>query len=68
MLKLDSISKSFGNKQVLHDISFEIGKGEMSFVTGHSGAGKSTLLKLILAIEKPSGGDEQASFIEGVFE
>ena len=58
MIKINKLSKRYGDGQdALTNINFEIGKGEMSFVTGHSGAGKSTLLKLILAIEKPSGGD-----------
>lgn len=40
----------------LNNVSFEIGDGEMVFITGHSGAGKSTLFKLIAAIERPSSG------------
>lgn len=40
----------------LNNVSFEIGDGEMVFITGHSGAGKSTLFKLIVAIERPTAG------------
>jgi cell division transport system ATP-binding protein len=58
MIKIKKLSKRYVNSQdALSNINFEIGKGEMAFVTGHSGAGKSTLLKLILALEKPSGGE-----------
>jgi len=57
MIKFDGVSKRYlGGEEALSNISFEIAKGEMAFITGHSGAGKSTLLKLILAIEKPSAG------------
>jgi putrescine transport system ATP-binding protein len=56
MLKLDSISKSFGDKHVLHDISIEIGKGERFTLLGQSGCGKSTLLRIIAGFEPPDKG------------
>ena len=57
MITFDRVSKRYVDGQdALSNISFEINRGELAFVTGHSGAGKSTLLKLILAMEKPSGG------------
>lgn len=57
MIKFDSVSKRYADGQeALSNISFEVSRGELAFVTGHSGAGKSTLLKLILAMETPSAG------------
>ncbi len=57
MITFDKVSMRYGDGgAALTNISFEIKKGELAFVTGHSGAGKSTLLKLILALEKSSGG------------
>ena len=57
MISFDRVSKRYeGGHQALSNISFELGRGELAFLTGHSGAGKSTLLKLILAIEPISGG------------
>jgi cell division transport system ATP-binding protein len=57
MLTFDQVSKSYpGGFIALDRISFELGKGEMAFLTGHSGAGKSTLLKLISLIERPTSG------------
>ncbi len=57
MIKFDSVSKRYADGQeALSNISFEVSRGELAFVTGHSGAGKSTLLKLILAMEAPSSG------------
>lgn len=57
MISFDNVCKRYvDGEEALSNISFEIGKGEMVFVTGHSGAGKSTLLKLILAIENCSSG------------
>jgi len=45
-----------GGFDALKNISFELGRGEMAFITGHSGAGKSTLLKLICLLERASRG------------
>jgi cell division transport system ATP-binding protein len=57
VLRFESVSKRYsGGHDALIDISFEVGEGEMLFVTGHSGAGKSTLLKLIHLSERPSRG------------
>lgn len=56
-LRFDNVSKQYaGGHVALADVSFEVGAGEMLFVTGHSGAGKSTLLKLIHLSERPSRG------------
>ncbi len=57
MIIFDAVSKRYGDGQTaLIDVSFQLGRGEIAFVTGHSGAGKSTLLKLILALEPCSAG------------
>lgn len=57
MLRFEQVSKSYpGGFVALDRVSFELGKGELAFLTGHSGAGKSTMLKLISLIERPSAG------------
>lgn len=57
MITFDRVSKRYDTGlQALRGVSFELGRGQMAFLTGHSGAGKSTLLKLIPLIERPSGG------------
>ena len=56
MIRLVKVSKSYPRHHALRNISFELQKGEMAFLTGHSGAGKSTLLKLLLMTEQPSAG------------
>ena len=57
MILFDHVWKRYPNgREAVSDLSLEIGKGEMAFLTGHSGAGKSTLLKLIALIERPSRG------------
>ncbi|MNN05346.1 Cell division ATP-binding protein FtsE [compost metagenome] len=57
MIRFEQVGKRYPNGHVgLHEISFDIHRGEILFVTGHSGAGKSTLLRLILAMERPTSG------------
>ncbi|WP_370980658.1 cell division ATP-binding protein FtsE [Agaribacterium sp. ZY112] len=57
MISFSHVCKRYsGGKDALNDVSFDIGEGEMVFLTGHSGAGKSTLLKLIMQIEKATTG------------
>ena len=57
MIRFDQVSKRYDSGQdALSELSFEIGAGEMVFVTGHSGAGKSTLLKLIGLVERSTRG------------
>ncbi len=57
MIRFDHVFKRYDNgREALANLTLEIGKGEMTFLTGHSGAGKSTFLKLIALIERPSRG------------
>ncbi|MGY6518589.1 MAG: cell division ATP-binding protein FtsE [Lysobacteraceae bacterium] len=57
LLRFDAVSKRYaGGHEALREVSFQVGEGEMLFVTGHSGAGKSTLLRLIHLSERPSRG------------
>ncbi|WP_313916435.1 cell division ATP-binding protein FtsE [Tahibacter sp.] len=57
MIRFDQVTKRYpSGQEAVHELSFELGAGEMAFVTGHSGAGKSTLLKLIALIERPTRG------------
>lgn len=53
---LDRVTKSFGQAEVLHDISLEIAEGERVAVIGPSGAGKTTLFRTLCAVLKPSSG------------
>ena len=57
MIRFDNVSKRYeSGHDALSELSFDIGAGEMAFVTGHSGAGKSTLLKLVSLMERPTRG------------
>ncbi len=56
MIKLNSISKRFGNKQILNHINLDIKRGEIFGLIGLSGAGKSTLLRIINGLEVATSG------------
>jgi phospholipid/cholesterol/gamma-HCH transport system ATP-binding protein len=56
MIKIDGISKSFGDKIVLSDISGIFEKGKPNLIIGASGTGKSVLLKTIVGLLRPDRG------------
>ena len=65
MIRFNNVSKTYpGGFLALKNVSFELGSGEMAFLTGHSGAGKSTLLRLISLMEKPTSGSIQVNNTE----
>lgn len=51
------VTKSFGTKRVLNDVSFRIEQGQALCVLGRSGTGKSVTLKLIMALMRPDSGE-----------
>lgn len=56
IIKVEHLSKSFGNHEVLKDIDFEVDKGEVICIIGSSGSGKSTLLRCMNLLETPTSG------------
>ena len=56
MLEVKNLKKSFGNKKVLKEISFNVSKGDVIGIIGPSGCGKSTLLRCLNLLEIPTSG------------
>ncbi len=62
VLRVKNITKSFGGKKILKNISMTVDKGELKLLIGPSGGGKSTLLQCINFLIKPDSGN---IFLEG---
>ena len=56
ILQVQNLKKSFGNHEVLKDISFSVNKGDVISIIGASGSGKSTLLRCVNFLEDPTAG------------
>ncbi|MCT2281572.1 ATP-binding cassette domain-containing protein, partial [Micromonospora chalcea] len=56
VLRLDGIDRSFGGRQVLKDVSFDVTAGRMTGFVGGNGAGKTTTMRIILGVLAPDAG------------
>ena len=57
MVRLNNITKRYGGKAVVRDVSLEVVRGEYVALVGPSGSGKTTLLRLIAGLEQPDAGE-----------
>lgn len=57
MIRVSNLQKSYGEHQILKDISFEVNAHETLGIIGVSGCGKSTLLRIISGLEQPDSGE-----------
>lgn len=64
MIKLENVSKSYNEKIILDNFSYEFPKSGFVAITGPSGRGKTTLINLILGLKKPNYG---SVIVDGVF-
>ena len=58
-VRVKNLTKSFGNRRVVDDLSFDVQKGEVFALLGHNGAGKSTTIDLILGLKAQDGGSAE---------
>src|SRR3954449_3890380 len=56
VLEVDGLTKSYGERAALRDVSLELGRGELLAVLGPNGAGKTTLLSVLAGITRPDAG------------
>lgn len=57
MIELRHVYKSFGSREILHDVNLSVKDGETMVILGASGSGKSTILKLIIGLMRPDAGE-----------
>src|ERR1700727_3094024 len=57
MVSLRDLRVSYGDREILHGISFDVLRGETMVILGGSGSGKSTLLRTLVGLERPSAGE-----------
>jgi phospholipid/cholesterol/gamma-HCH transport system ATP-binding protein len=57
MISLRNLRVSYGEREILHGISFDVMRGETLVILGGSGSGKSTLLRTLVGLESPTSGE-----------
>jgi phospholipid/cholesterol/gamma-HCH transport system ATP-binding protein len=70
-VRLEHVSKSFGSRKVLDDLSFNVPKGRAFVILGRSGTGKSVTLRHIVALVRPDAGrvfveESEVSVLQGL--
>ena len=57
VISVVNLRVSYGEREILHGISFDVRRGDTLVILGGSGSGKSTLLRTLVGLEKPGGGE-----------
>ncbi|MFN7995466.1 MAG: ABC transporter ATP-binding protein [Bryobacteraceae bacterium] len=57
VIEVKDLRVQYGDREVLHGLTFEVHRGQTTVVIGGSGSGKSTLLRTLVGLEKPSSGE-----------
>jgi phospholipid/cholesterol/gamma-HCH transport system ATP-binding protein len=57
MISIRNLRVSYGQREILHGVSFDVQKGETMVILGGSGSGKSTLLRTLVGLETPTSGE-----------
>jgi len=66
LLAVRGVSRRFGYRYVIKDVSFDVGGGDVLLLIGHNGAGKTTLIRLLTGLLHPTSGTVSRSGSHGV--
>jgi phospholipid/cholesterol/gamma-HCH transport system ATP-binding protein len=61
---VENLEKRFGDVVVLSDVDMTIARGDVTVIIGGSGAGKTTLLKILIGLDRPTGGSVRVNGLE----
>ncbi|MDO4241629.1 MAG: ATP-binding cassette domain-containing protein, partial [Microbacteriaceae bacterium] len=61
MIKVENMSKVYGNKHAVHNLSFTVPDGQVTGFLGPNGSGKSTTMRCILGLDRPTAGGSTIS-------
>ncbi len=56
MIRVEALTRTYGDLTAVDQVSFEIGRGEIVGLLGHNGAGKTTIMKMLTGYLEPTGG------------
>ena len=62
MIRVESLTKKYGDKVAVHDLTFEVRPGMVTGFLGPNGAGKSTTMRMVVGLDKPTAG---AALVDG---
>lgn len=65
LLEVRGVRKSYGRRQVLRDVTFDVPRGRIIGITGENGAGKTTLLRIVVGLLAPDAGEVRAGAPSG---
>lgn len=64
MIELHNVVKRYGSKTIIHNISFDVKKGEIVGFLGPNGAGKTTTIKILVGLSKPTSGSASIAGVD----
>jgi len=56
-IEVNHVSKTYGDRAVVNDVSFDVGEGEIFGLIGPNGAGKTTTIRIMMDLIKPDSGE-----------